>query len=232
MIPKRSLGKTGVEVAILGLGGEGILRSFGHEKEAKLLITRAVELGINYLESARAYSGSEAYYGGALKERRKDIFLASKSHARTKKEASAHLSQTLKNMKTDYLDLWQVHDVRTEEEIEQIFSAQGAIEAFRDAKNKGIVRFIGVTGHHDPHIIKKCLDIFDFDTVLIPVNPAEPAYMDFISGVIPLANKKGIGIMGMKVWVYTGVPREGALPLRHQPSHINRCHRVRQYSPA
>src|SRR3989337_2580315 len=153
MIPKRSLGKTGVEVAILGLGGEGILRSFGHEKEAKLLITTAVELGLNYLESARAYSGSEAYYGGALKERRKDIFLASKSHARTKKEASAHLSQTLKNMKTDYLDLWQVHDVRTEEEIEQIFSAQGAIEAFRDAKNKGIVRFIGVTGNPGPHIL-------------------------------------------------------------------------------
>jgi len=86
-IPGRRLGRTGVDVTILGLGGEGVLRTFGQEKEAYRLINRALDLGITYCESARAYSGSESYYGLALKERREEIFLASKSHARDKKGA-------------------------------------------------------------------------------------------------------------------------------------------------
>jgi aryl-alcohol dehydrogenase-like predicted oxidoreductase len=199
-IPKRKLGKTGVDVTILGLGGEGVLRTYGHEKEAYDLINRAIDLGINYFESARAYSGSESYYGRSLGERRKEIFLASKSHARNKRGALLHLQETLRNMKTDHLDLWQVHDVRTEEEIEEIFGPNGALEAFVEAKDKGLVRFIGVTGHHDPLITKRCLQRFDFDTVLIPVNPAEPAYKSYLTEVIPSAKKKGMGIIGMKVY--------------------------------
>jgi len=200
-IPQRKLGKTGVNVTIMGLGGEGVLRTFGHEKEAERLINSAIDLGINYFESARAYSGSESYYGIALKGRRKDIFLTSKSHARDRKEAIAHLQTTLRNMKTDHLDLWQVHDVRTEDEIDEIFGKGGAIEAFIEAKEKGLTRFIGVTGHHDPAIIRKCLERFDFDTVLIPVNPAEPHYKSFVSHVIPFAAEKQIGIIAMKVYL-------------------------------
>jgi predicted aldo/keto reductase-like oxidoreductase len=199
-IPKRPLGKTGKEVTILGLGGEGVLRTFAHEQEAYRLINRALDLGINYLESARAYAGSELYYGKTVREKRSKIFLASKSHARDKKGAQLHLHETLKNMKTDHLDLWQVHDVRTEEDVEDIFGPEGALEAFVDAKGKGLVRFIGVTGHHDPFILKKCIEDFDFDTVLIPVNPAEPKYKSFIDEVIPLAKGKGMGIVGMKVY--------------------------------
>lgn len=199
-IPKRKLGKTGVDVTILGLGGEGVLRTYGYEREADDLINRAIDLGINYFESARAYSGSESYYGRSLRERRKEIFLTSKSHARNKKGALLHLQETLRNMKTDHLDLWQVHDVRTEEEIEEIFGPNGALEAFVEAKDKGLVRFIGVTGHHDPLITKRCLQRFDFDTVLIPVNPAEPAYKSYLTEVIPSAKKKGMGIVGMKVY--------------------------------
>ena len=199
-IPKRRLGKTGVDVTILGLGGEGVLRTTGYERKAYELINRAIDLGINYFESARAYSGSESYYGRSLEERRKEIFLTSKSHARNKKGAQLHLQETLKNMKTDHLDLWQVHDVRTEEEMEEIFGPQGALEAFVEAKEKGLVRFIGVTGHHDPFITKRCLQQFDFDTVLIPVNPAEPAHKSYVAEVIPPARKKGMGIIGMKVY--------------------------------
>lgn len=199
-IPKRKLGKTGVDVTILGLGGEGVLRTYGYEREANDLINRAIDLGINYFESARAYSGSESYYGRSLRERRKEIFLTSKSHARNKKGALLHLQETLRNMKTDHLDLWQVHDVRTEEEIEEIFGPNGALEAFVEAKDKGLVRFIGVTGHHDPLITKRCLQRFDFDTVLIPVNPAEPAYKSYLTEVIPSAKKKGMGVVGMKVY--------------------------------
>jgi predicted aldo/keto reductase-like oxidoreductase len=186
---------------MLGLGGEGILRTFGQDKDACALINRALDLGITYCESARAYSGSEAYYGKALGERRKEIFLTSKSHNRDKTGALAHLHETLKNMKTDHLDLWQVHDVREEEEIAEIFGPDGAIEAFALAKQQGKTRFIGVTGHHDPSIIRKCIEQFDFDAVLMPINPAEQKYKNFIEHVLPLAMEKNMGIIGMKVYL-------------------------------
>jgi predicted aldo/keto reductase-like oxidoreductase len=199
-IQKRKLGKTGVNVTLLGLGGEGVLRTFGQDDKAYALINRALDLGINYFESARAYSGSEAYYGKALRERRREIFLTSKSHARDRKAALGHLQETLKDMKTDHLDLWQVHDVRTDDDIKKIFGPGGAIEAFSEAKQKGLIRFIGVTGHHDPEILKKCINLFDFDTVLMPVNPAEPHYKNFLDEVVPFAKQKSMGIIGMKVY--------------------------------
>lgn len=200
-IQKRRLGKTEAEVSIMGLGGEGVLRSYCEEKAAYALINTAIDLGINYFESANAYSDSESYYGGALKERRGEIFLASKSQARDKAGALEHLEQTLRRMKTDHLDLWQMHDVRSEAELEAIFAPGGAIEAFVEAKEKGLVRFIGVTGHHEPSIIRRCLETFDFDTVLIPVNPAEPAYKCFIDEVVPVASAKDVGVVGMKVFL-------------------------------
>ncbi len=199
---KRRLGKTGFDTTIMGLGGEGILRSSGLDKQAYKLINKALDLGINYFESARAYEGSEEYYGKALRERRKDIFLAGKSHARTKEGALDHLHETLRNMKTDHLDLWQIHDVRNDKEIEEIFSPGGAIDAFIEAREKGLTRFIGITGHQDPLVIRQCLLRFDFDTVLMPVNPAEPSYKSFLEEVMPLAIEKGMGVMGMKIYLH------------------------------
>ncbi|BCR06070.1 oxidoreductase [Desulfuromonas versatilis] len=198
-IPKRILGRTGVEVTQLGLGGEGVLRTYGQEKQAQAVIDQALALGINYFESARAYSGSEGYYGLALGERRKDIFLTSKSHQRSAAGAREHLRTTLDNMKTDWLDLWQVHDVRSEADLQQIFAPGGAIEAFDEAKRAGRVRFVGVTGHEDPRIMRKALDLYDFDTVLMPVNPAEPAHRSFLDTVLPEARSRNLGIIGMKV---------------------------------
>lgn len=197
-LPKRPLGKTGVEVTILGLGGEGVLRTFGQEREAIPLINRAIDLGITYFESARAYSGSESYYGMALKDRRKDIFLASKSHERTENGASKHLETTLRLMKTDYLDLWMIHDVRTTEDLDLLFSPQGAIKAFEAAKRDKLVRWIGITGHSNPTILSRALDLFSFDAVLMPVNPAEPHYRSFLNDVLPKAQGKEMGILGMK----------------------------------
>ena len=201
-IPKRTLGRTGVEVTHLGLGGEGILRTFGHEREAHALINRALDLGVTYCESARAYSGSEAYYGQALRERRREVFLTSKSHARDRKGARAHLHETLRAMQTDHLDLWQIHDMRTSRDIETVFGPDGAIEAFIEAREQGKVRFIGVTGHENPFIIRECLERFDFDTVLLPLNPAESQSPSFLEHVVPLAREKGMGIIGMKVYLH------------------------------
>jgi aryl-alcohol dehydrogenase-like predicted oxidoreductase len=198
-IPKRILGKTGEEVTRLGLGGEGVLRTYGREGEARAVIARALELGITYFESARAYSGSESYYGRALGERRREVFLTSKSHERSAEGARRHLETTLANMKTDWLDLWQVHDLRTEGDLEEVFAPDGCIETFERAKREGKARFVGVTGHQDPAILLKALDLYDFDTILLPVNPAEPAHLSFLDSVLPEARRRGMGIIGMKV---------------------------------
>jgi predicted aldo/keto reductase-like oxidoreductase len=197
-LQKRQLGKTGETVSILGLGGEGVLRTYGHPKEATSLIHRAIDLGISYFESARAYAGSENYYGMALGERRKDIFLAGKSHDRTLDGALSHLEATLKNMKTDFLDLWMVHDVRTIKDIDAIFGPQGAIRAFESAKRNKLIKWIGISGHRNPTILSRAIDLFPFDTVLIPINPAEPHYWSFMDEVLPKAQEKGMGILGMK----------------------------------
>lgn len=196
--PKRPLGKTGEQITILGLGGEGLLRTYDREEEAVALIHRALDLGITYFESARAYAASESYYGMALQERRRKVFLASKSHERTGDGALKHLEATLKNMKTDFLDLWMVHDVRTPKDLDSLFGPKGAIRAFEAAKRNKLVRFIGISGHRNPTILSRAIDLFPFDAVLMPINPAEPHYWSFLDGVLPKAEKKEMGMMGMK----------------------------------
>jgi len=196
--PKRLLGKTGEVVSILGLGGEALLRTYGRGEEAVSLIHRAIDLGITYFESARAYSGSESYYGMALGERRKDIFLASKSQERTLDGALSHLETTLKNMNTDFLDLWMVHDVRSSKDIDLIFGPQGAIRAFESAKRNKSIKWIGISGHRNPTILSRAIDLYPFDTVLLPINPAEPHYWSFIDEILPKAQEKGMGVLAMK----------------------------------
>lgn len=212
-LPQRVLGNTGVKVTILGLGGEGVLRTFGYEQEAQAMVAAALEEGITYFESARAYSGSEAYLGKALKGRRQEIFLTSKSHGRSREEAEGHLALTLRNLRTDYLDLWQVHDVRTADDLKALTAPNGALEVFRWAKEEGYARFIGVTGHHDPDILRQALDLYNFDTVLLPVNPAEPRSQSFL----PLAREaldRGLGVIGMKVLARGLAPQLALAPVR------------------
>ncbi|NWF93695.1 MAG: aldo/keto reductase [Syntrophaceae bacterium] len=197
-LPKRALGKTGAEISILGLGGEGILKSFGREEEATSLIRRAIDLGITYFESARAYAGSESYYGRALGERRSEIFLASKSHERTAAGTLKHLETTLKTMKTHHLDLWIVHDVRTVQDLDQLFRPKGAVEAFEVARRNRLVKWIGISGHRNAAVLSRALDLFPFDAVLLPVNPAEHHYRPFLAEILPKAQARGMGILGMK----------------------------------
>jgi len=197
-LPQRSLGRTGHQATILGLGGEGILRTYGEEKGAHAVIDAALDAGIRYFESARAYMGSEVYLGKGLKGHRDQVFLTSKSHGRTYKAAMAHLSVTLHHLDTDHLDLWQMHDLRTNEDLEAIAAPGGALEAFREAKERGWVRFLGVTGHQDPEVLRRALDLHDFDTVLLPVNPAEPHHRSFLP-LAAEAQARGLGVIGMKV---------------------------------
>ena len=212
-LPKRTLGRTGAQVSILGLGGEGVLRTFGYEKEARAMVEAALAAGITYFESARAYSGSEAYLGNILNGHRDRIFLTSKSHGRSREEAEEHLATTLRNLQTDHLDLWQVHDVRTRRDLEALSAPGGALTVFRWAKEEGYARFIGVTGHHDPAILRQALKLYDFDTVLLPVNPAEPHLQSFL----PLAREaldQGLGVIGMKVLARGLVTQLDLAPVR------------------
>jgi aryl-alcohol dehydrogenase-like predicted oxidoreductase len=158
-MPERQLGKTGVKVPIFGLGGAGQtpLSQPGRETEAVAQIERAIELGIRYFDTAADYGPSEENLGKVLPNYRSRIFLATKTAARDRDGAWRDLERSLKRLKTDRLDLWQLHHVSFAAELDQIFSSKGAIKAIEQAKQQKIIRFCGITGHHEPAIIAQGL---------------------------------------------------------------------------
>jgi predicted aldo/keto reductase-like oxidoreductase len=198
-IPQRVLGKTGARLTIIGqAGGRFPQCTFD---EAKAVTQRAYELGINYFDTARIYwnGKSEEVYGAVLPPFRKHIFLTTKSPDRSKAGAERDLEQSLRALKTDYVDLWQIHQVSEMSEVDQIFAPGGAIEAFEAAKKAGKCRFIGFTGHHDPKVHLAMLQHYDqYDTILMPLHAADPAYLSFEKDVLPIAVQRGMGIQGMK----------------------------------
>jgi predicted aldo/keto reductase-like oxidoreductase len=198
-LPSRLLGRTGQEVSILGLGGEGILRTHGETAKAVEVIHRALDLGITYCDTAPAYASSRDYYGAALGERRRQIFLASKTHDRTRDGSLSLLDDSLVRLRTDHLDLWQLHDLRTSGDLDRIFARGGALEALVKAREEGRVRFLGLTGHHDPAILVEAMRRFAFDTVLVALNAADIHRLSFIRTVLPEAVSQGMGVIGMKV---------------------------------
>ena len=198
-IPTRPLGHTGAHVTIVGLGGEGVLRTWGRERQAIPIIHRAIDLGITYCDTAPAYSGSQDYYGAVLRERRHEVFLASKTHERSRDGSLRLLEDSLKRLRTDHLDLWQLHDLTEFDELDAIFSKGGAIHALEEAKRDGRVRFLGVTGHYDPAVLVEAIQRYPFDTVLLALNAADRARSSFIERVLPVATERGLGIIGMKV---------------------------------
>jgi len=210
-LPTRTVGPDRAIVTRLGLGGEGVLRTFGRDVEAQSVIDAALDDGITYCESARAYSGSEAYYGKALGSRRKNVFLATKAHDRTKSGARRMLEQSMQALGTSWIDLWQFHDIREYAEVHDLEDPDGAYAAFVEAKERGDVRAIGVTGHHDPAVLRAALERVHFDTVLLPINPAEGALPDaFERTVVPAARARGMSIIGMKVFAHGLLFRPGA----------------------
>src|SRR5271165_4586600 len=198
-IPKRVFGKTGEKLTIIGQAG-GRFPMCTYE-EAKAITRRAYDLGINYFDCARIYwnGKSEEVYGEVLSPFRKNIFLTTKSPQRSRKGAEADLEMSLRALKTDHVDLWQMHQVSTMDEVEQIFAPGGAIEAFEAAKKAGKCRFIGFTGHHDPQVHLAMLKKYDkYDTILMTLHAADPAYQSFEKNVLPVAVARGMGIQAMK----------------------------------
>lgn len=205
-IPKRVFGKTGEKLTVIGqAGGRFPLITF---EEAKAVTLRAYELGINYFDCARIYwnGKSEEVYGAVLPPFRKNIFLTTKSPERSRAGAEADLAKSLRALKTDYLDLWQIHQVSEMSEVEQIFAPGGAIEAFEAAKKAGKCRFMGFTGHHDPAVHLAMLKHYDkYDTILMPLNAADPSYLSFEKMVLPVAVQRGMGIQAMKSTANAGL---------------------------
>ncbi|MBU0699262.1 MAG: aldo/keto reductase, partial [Proteobacteria bacterium] len=170
--------------------------------QAREVIQAALKQGITYFDSARVYDDSEIYYGSVwqeIPETRLQIFQASKSASRDRAGALADLQKTFERLKTNYIDLWQIHDIRTNDDIEMISRPGGALEAFIEAKASGNVRFLGVTGHHDPAILTRAVEAWPVDAVMMPVNPVEGILGGFLTTTLPAAKAKGIAIIGMKI---------------------------------
>lgn len=218
-MPERELGNTGVRVPIFGLGGAGQtpLSWNNHERQAGAIIQRALELGIRYFDTAAEYGPSEDYLGKVLPAHREKIFLASKTSARDRDGAWRELERSLKRLNTDHLDLWQLHHVSFEQELNKIFSSNGAIKAIEEAKQQKLVRFVGITGHHEPAIIVEGLRRYPFNTTLIPINAADKHHpRPFIPTVLPVARQKQVGVIAMKVPAYGRLFKPGVLDGMHQ----------------
>jgi predicted aldo/keto reductase-like oxidoreductase len=182
--------------------------------EAVAVIHRALDRGVNYCDTAPAYAGSLDYYGAALGERRREIFLASKTHDRTRDGSLRLLDESLERLRTDHLDLWQLHDLRTPSDLRTIFGRGGALEALVQARQEGRVRFLGLTGHHDPAILLDAMGRFDFDTVLVALNGADVHRLPFARTVLVEAGRRGMGVIGMKVYAAGALIQGGAGGLR------------------
>jgi aryl-alcohol dehydrogenase-like predicted oxidoreductase len=213
-MPERMLGRTEVNLPIFGLGGAGQtpLSWEGKEDDAAAIIQKALELGIRYFDTAASYGPSEDYLGKVLPPHRSKIFLASKTEQRDRDGAWRELERSLKRLNTDYLDLWQLHHVSFSQELDTIFSPSGAIKALEEAIQQKLVRFAGITGHHDPQVIAEGLRRYLFHTTLIPVNAADQHHpRPFIPVVLPVAQEKNVGVIAMKVPAYGRLFKPGGL---------------------
>jgi aryl-alcohol dehydrogenase-like predicted oxidoreductase len=203
-IPHRTFGKTGELLSICGLGGQATLEeAWGHD-DAIAIINRAIDLGINYIDTSAYYGTnargiSERYIGEVMQTRRNEVFLATKTFARYYDGAMSDLEKSLNNLQTDRIDLWQIHSVSAGENLDAIFADTGCLKAFEQARDQGIVRFLGITGHASPAPMKLLLERYPFDTVLMALNAADKYYRSFIEGLLPTAVEKNMGIIGMKI---------------------------------
>src|SRR5580658_2695937 len=202
-MPTRNLGKTGYKVGIFSLGGQAALEKSNNESNAVPIVERALDMGVNYIDTSSIYGGperwSEQYVGKVMKHRRNEAFLATKTKERTRDGSLQMLETSLKLLQTDHIDLWQLHDIGTMTDINEIFAKGGAMEALLEARDQKIVRYLGITGHYRPDSLIEAIHRYPFDTILMAVNAADPHHFSFSEQLLPLAVEKQMGIIGMKV---------------------------------
>ncbi len=204
-MPYRTLGKTGEKVSCIGLGGFHLGQSRLEEADAVKLFQTAVDRGINFSDNSWDYNQgeSERRVGKALKGRRDKVFVMSKFDGRTKGSALKQLDESLQRLEVDHLDLWQFHENIRLEDPDRFFADGGAHEAMLEARKAGKVRYLGFTGHKDPSVHLRMLELaekykFEFDTVQMPLNVMDAHFRSFGKEVLPVLVKKNIGVLGMK----------------------------------
>jgi len=200
-MPMRNLGKTGFRVGLFSLGCQAAIEIKGNEKLSVDIMNRALDLGVNYFDTSNVYGegASEEHVGLVVRDRRNEVFLASKTGKRDYDGAMAHLDLSFKRMHTDHLDLWQIHNLQKMADVDRLLAPDGALKAFQKAKSEGLVRFIGVTGHFEPNVLREIIQRAELDCILLAVNAADRHYLSFIEHLLPTALEKQMGIIGMKV---------------------------------
>ena len=201
-IPRRSLGRTGLECSILGMGGFH-LATVADQAEINNMVAKAIDYGINLFDNAWEYLNglSEERMGIALRSKRDSVILVSSvcTHGRKQDVAMRMLEQSLVRLQTDHLDVWQIHEVIYCNDPELSYASDGVLEALTKARQQGKVRFVGFDGHKHPAIHLEMLSRgYPFDTVEMPLNPLDPNFRSFERNVLPVANERGIGILGIK----------------------------------
>ena len=216
VLPLRKLGATGENVTMLGVGGHHIGGS-SDEKVAQEVIEIAIEGGVRFFDTAESYQkgGSENYYGKFLTPKyREVIFLTSKTLAKDAQQAREHLDGTLKRLRTDYLDLWQVHAINDVQDVDDRV-AGGVLDFLREAKEKGKVRHIGFTDHRSPEAALRMLELSkDVETCLLPINVIDPSFNSFITQVLPKLVKRKMGVCAMKTLSNGRFFQHGVVPER------------------
>ena len=202
-MPTRNLGKTGYRVGIFSLGGQAALEHADNEENAVAVINRALDLGVNYIDTSAIYGGphrwSERYVGQVMKRRRNETFLATKTKERTRDASMKMIEESLKLLQTDHVDLWQLHDVGTMTDVDEIFAKGGAMEALMQAREQKMVRYLGLTGHYRPEALMECMKRAKFDAILMALNAADKHHYSFMDKLLPMAVEQQMGIIGMKV---------------------------------
>ena len=205
-LERRALGGTGEKLSILGFGGIVVMDAT--TEQAAQRVKEAIDRGINYFDVAPSYGNAEDMLGPALEPYRKNIFLACKTTERSKAGATAELERSLKKMRTDHFDLYQLHAVTTPEDVKKILAPAGALEAFKEARKAGKLRFIGFSAH-SVEAATALMDSFDFDTILFPINFATWNSGNFGPQVLAQAQQKKMGILALKAMARRPWP-EGA----------------------
>ena len=202
-MPTRNLGKTGYKVGIFSLGGQAALEKHDNFDVAVPIIERALDLGVNYIDTSSIYGGpdrwSEQYVGRVMKTRRSEAFLATKTKERTRDGSLRMIEKSLALLNTDHIDLWQLHDIGLPEDVNAVFAPDGAMKALTEMQEQKVVRYLGVTGHYRPEALIDALNRHPFDTILLALNAADTHIHSFTEQLLPLAVEKQMGIIGMKV---------------------------------
>jgi predicted aldo/keto reductase-like oxidoreductase len=205
-LEKRTLGKTGEKLSILGFGGIVVMDAT--PQQASERVKEAIEHGVNYFDVAPSYGDAEIKLGPALEPYRENVFLACKTTERTKAGSRKELEQSLQRLRTDHLDLYQLHAVTTLEDVNTIFGPDGAMETYLQARKEGKIRFIGFSAH-SVEAAMALMDNFDFDTILFPINYVTWNAGNFGPQVLERAKEKGMGILALKAMAKRPWP-EGA----------------------